>query len=160
MSWEQSSTDEAPEYTGAGALEEGQYGFLVEKVELKTSNASGNKYINFWLEEVISKRKVFYPIYASADYDKHKNQQWAQSQWNCLKRLFMVSGVTPPTSKPTPSDLQTLKDTFIDAKVIIEQDQNGKDQNKVADVFPYTGEKVKEVIGQVVNDEMSDDIPF
>jgi hypothetical protein len=160
-SWDNADGEsEAPEFSGSGGvLQDGIYSFNIEKVELKQSSASGKKYVNFWLKELSNGNMVFYPIYASKDYAEHKNQQWAQQQINALKRLFMVSGVKPPSAMPTPSDLQMLKDARIDAKVIIEQDQEGRDQNKILDCYPCSNTTQEPESGGVI-DGMDDDIPF
>jgi len=159
-SWESADGESfAPEFTGGGVLPEGTYGFNIDKVELKQSQASGKKYVNFWLKEVKNGGMVFYPIYASKDYLDHKNQNWSQQQVNALKRLFMVSGVKLPKAMPTPSDLQTLNGCNIDAKVGIEPDQEGKDQNKVADCYPFSG-VVDENITGVIVDDLELDVPF
>jgi hypothetical protein len=154
--WNEATGSEAPEFN-KGALPEGQYGFKIDKVELKQAS-NGNRYINIWLKEIKGGNLVFYSIYATADYENHTNQQWVLSQFNALKRLFMVSGVAPPTNKPTPSDLQTLKDAFIDAKVGIEKNHKDEDQNKVVDTYPFSG--VKPEPAPMLNDEMDDSIPF
>ena len=155
--WAEATGSEAVDFNSV--LDDGTYSFNIEKVELRQSNTSGNKYVNFWLKEFKSGSMVFYPIYASADYANHNNKDWAFSQVNALKRLYMVAKVTPPTAMPTPSDLQSLSGANIDAKVTSEPDQNGEKQNKIIDCYPCSSEPVaKEVIGEVVS--VDDDIPF
>jgi len=145
-------------------IPEGRYSFNVEKIELKLSSAD-KKYINLHLRVINGNKEgcvVFQPIYASSDYENHSNQKWAQQQFNQLKRLFLVSGVTVPTDSPTASQLQTLKDTHVDGDVVIEEGEGQYlDKNKVQEFYPCSFKQPVETENPAIEEDYDDgDIPF
>ena len=162
-----SSEGATTEASFSKVLPAGRYSFEIGNIGYKISGG-GKKYINLDLVESNGKGKVYYSIYASADYDSHENQAWAQGQWNALKRLFMVSGITPPAKEPTATDLQNLRGTFIDADITIEDytDKNGKPKqsNQVSDCYPFSGVKpdisAVTVATDTTNMPDNDDVPF
>ena len=159
-SWGNATTEE---YVPQSRLvDESRYSAVIDKVELKTGGDSGKRYINlhFKIESGNNEgRFVFHAVFVSSDYLKHDNQEWVQQQINHLKRIFLISGQPVPTELPTPTQLQTLKDTHYDIEVVIEESKKYGDKNKVQEVYPSSLE------AQSVNDEVGidinlEDVPF